>query len=77
MLIVAASPPKTFSDSGISRNLRLTFLKHLPLGTDVRAICEMINIRKRIGLVKTELINVEMGEIRVKGEHQKANMDCE
>jgi acyl-coenzyme A thioesterase 13 len=76
VVIIAASPPGVFSNSGISRNIRMTFLCPLPLGTEVRAVCKVVHrIGKRLVLVRAELYNVKTGELCVVGEHEKVNTD--
>ncbi|RAK81930.1 PaaI family thioesterase [Aspergillus fijiensis CBS 313.89] len=77
VLIIAAATPGRFSDSGVSRNMRMTFLHSLPLGAEVRAICLMINLGRRMALARADFYDVDSGELCVIGVHEKVNMDRE
>lgn len=73
--ILAAAAPGSYSDSGVSRNLRVTYLEPLPLGTEVRARCQIIKIGRRMVLARAELYNIKTDKLCVIGEHEKVNSD--
>ncbi|RAL13398.1 PaaI family thioesterase [Aspergillus homomorphus CBS 101889] len=77
ILIVAAATPGRFADTGVSRNLRTIYLRSLPVGTEVRAVCQVISLGQRLVLTKAEFYDVETGELCVISEHEKFNRDPE
>ncbi|OJJ97654.1 hypothetical protein ASPACDRAFT_45750 [Aspergillus aculeatus ATCC 16872] len=77
LLIVAASTPDRFSDSGVSRNMRMTYLHPLPLGAEIRTVCRIVHLGRRMALTRAEIYDVGSGKLCAIGEHEKVNMDRE
>ncbi|RAH81963.1 thioesterase family protein [Aspergillus japonicus CBS 114.51] len=77
VLIIAAATPGRFSDSGVSRNMRMTFLHPLPLGAEVRAVCRMVNLGRRMALTRADFYDIGSGDLCAIGVHEKVNMDRE
>ncbi|EKV19098.1 Thioesterase family protein, putative [Penicillium digitatum PHI26] len=76
-ILLGVSEPGKFSVGGVSRNLKVTYLRPVPTGTEVRLICEVIHVGKRLALLRAEIQRAESGDICVIGEHEKANTDPE
>ncbi|OKL57104.1 hypothetical protein UA08_07550 [Talaromyces atroroseus] len=75
MLVIGASQPGMFQVGGVSRNLNVTYLRPMRVGSEVRVICELVQMGKRLALVKTEIRSVDNDELCALGDHQKANTD--
>lgn len=76
-ILMATSRPGMFQYGGISRNLNVTYLRPLPLNVELRLICEVVQMGRRLALVKAEMRRVDDNSLCVVGDHQKANMDPE
>ncbi|RAK72332.1 PaaI family thioesterase [Aspergillus fijiensis CBS 313.89] len=59
VLILALSSPGRFSTAGTTRNLHLTYIRPVPVGTEMRLNCEMVNMGQRMALVKAEICRAE------------------
>ncbi|PYI08178.1 thioesterase family protein [Aspergillus sclerotiicarbonarius CBS 121057] len=73
-LLLALSKPGHYSLGGVSRNLKLTYLRPVPVGTEIRVMCEMVHMGKRMALLRAEIQRMD-GGICVVAEHEKANTD--
>ena len=73
-LILALSKPGHYSLGGVSRNLKLTYLRPVPVGTEIRVMSEMVHMGKRMALMRAEIQRID-GSICVVAEHEKANTD--
>jgi acyl-coenzyme A thioesterase PaaI-like protein len=62
---------------GVSRNLRVTYLRPVPRDLEVRLVCEVIHMGKRLALLRAEISRADTGDVCVVGEHEKANTDPE
>jgi len=76
-ILQGVSRPGLFSLGGVTRNLKLTYLRPIPLSTDARLICEVVHVGRRLALVRAEIRRLDNGDICVVGEHEKANTDLE
>ncbi|KAE8359862.1 HotDog domain-containing protein [Aspergillus caelatus] len=76
-LLLGLSKPGYFSFGGVSRNLRVTYLRPLPKGLEIRLVCELIHTGKRLALMRAEIQRADNGAVCVVGEHEKANTDPE
>ncbi|KAF3018392.1 hypothetical protein E8E15_008053 [Penicillium rubens] len=76
-ILLGISEPGKFSFGGVSRNLKVTYLRPVPTGTEVRLVCEVIHVGKRLALLRAEIQKAESGDVCVIGEHEKANTDPE
>jgi acyl-coenzyme A thioesterase 13 len=76
MLVIGASQPGMFQVGGVSRNLNVTYLRPMRVGSEVRVICELVQMGKRLALLRTEIRGVETNELCALGDHQKANTDA-
>ncbi|RAH74542.1 thioesterase family protein [Aspergillus aculeatinus CBS 121060] len=75
VLILALSSPGRFSTAGTTRNLHLTYIRPVPVGTEMRLICEMVNMGQRMALVKAEICRAEDGKVCIVADHEKVNLD--
>ncbi|KAE8353968.1 HotDog domain-containing protein [Aspergillus coremiiformis] len=76
-LLLGLSQPGHFSLGGVSRNLRLTYLRPVPRDLEIRLVCEVIHLGKRLALLRGEIQRADNGAVCVVGEHEKANTDPE
>ncbi|CAI7676850.1 unnamed protein product [Penicillium pancosmium] len=76
-ILLGVSEPGKFSLGGVSRNLKLTYLRPVPEGIEARIVCEIIHVGKRLALLRAEIQRAETGDVCVVGEHEKANTDPE
>ncbi|KOS48335.1 hypothetical protein ACN38_g753 [Penicillium nordicum] len=76
-ILLGISEPGKFSFGGVSRNLKVTYLRPVPTGTEVRLVCEVIHVGKRLALLRAEIQKAESRDVCVIGEHEKANTDPE
>ncbi|KAI5788286.1 HotDog domain-containing protein [Geopyxis carbonaria] len=65
--------PGFYSYAGVTRSLNVTYLRPVPVGSEVSVVCEVLHAGRRLVTIR--------GEIRVEGkvcavvEHLKANID--
>ncbi|KAB8073795.1 HotDog domain-containing protein [Aspergillus leporis] len=76
-ILLGVSKPGQFSMGGVSRNLRVTYLRPVPRDLEVRLVCEVIHMGKRLALLRAEISRADTGDVCVVGEHEKANTDPE
>ncbi|KAL2012605.1 hypothetical protein VTN00DRAFT_130 [Thermoascus crustaceus] len=76
-ILVGISRPGHFSLGGVSRNLKVTYLRPVPQDIAIRIICEMVHAGKRLALLRAEIRRADNNDICVVGEHEKANTDSE
>lgn len=76
-ILVGVSRPGHFSLGGVSRNLKVTYLRPVPQDTAIRIICELVHAGKRLALLRAEIRRVDNDDLCVVGEHEKANTDPE
>ncbi|KAJ5907629.1 hypothetical protein N7495_000311 [Penicillium taxi] len=76
-ILLAMSKPGRFALGGVSRNLKTTYIRPVPTGSEARIVCEVIHIGKRLALLRAEIQRADTGDICVVGEHEKANTDPE
>ncbi|KAJ5731929.1 Thioesterase superfamily [Penicillium malachiteum] len=76
-ILMGVSRPGRFGFGGVSRNLRLTYLRPVPLGSEARVMCEVMHVGKRLALLRAEIQKADTGDICVVAEHEKANTDPE
>jgi acyl-coenzyme A thioesterase 13 len=76
-ILLGISQPGKFGLGGVSRNLKVTYLRPVPTGTEVRLVCEVIHVGKRLALLRAEIQKADSRDICVVGEHEKANTDPE
>ncbi|OXV11699.1 hypothetical protein Egran_00543 [Elaphomyces granulatus] len=74
-ILEGVSKPGIFSLGGVTRNLKLTYLRPVPLSSEARLICEVVHVGRRLALLKAEIRKVDNGDLCVVGEHEKANTD--
>ncbi|PKY01468.1 putative thioesterase family protein [Aspergillus campestris IBT 28561] len=77
VILMGVSSPGQFSLGGVSRNLKITYLRPVPRGTEVRLTCELVHVGRRLALLRAEIRRVDNGNLCVVGEHEKANTDPE
>ncbi|KAF7595904.1 hypothetical protein BBP40_004397 [Aspergillus hancockii] len=77
VILLGVSKPGNFSMGGVSRNLRVTYLRPAPKDTEVRLVCDVVHVGKRLALLRAEISRVDTGDVCVVGEHEKANTDPE
>ncbi|CAG8121669.1 unnamed protein product [Penicillium salamii] len=75
-ILLGISSPGRFALGGVSRNLKVTYLRPVPTDTEVRLVCEVVHVGKRLALLRAEIQRVN-GDVCVVGEHEKANTDPE
>jgi acyl-coenzyme A thioesterase 13 len=76
-ILLGVSQPGKFRFGGVSRNLKLTYLRPVPMETEARMVCEIVHVGKRLALLRAEIQKVDSGDVCVVGEHEKANTDPE
>ncbi|KAL1982886.1 hypothetical protein VTN96DRAFT_814 [Rasamsonia emersonii] len=74
-ILIGVSRPGIFQYGGVSRNLNVTYLRPVPLDTEIRVICEVVHVGRRLALLKAEIRRVDNDELCVIADHQKANTD--
>lgn len=74
-ILIGVSRPGIFQYGGVSRNLNVTYLRPVPLDTEIRVICEVVHVGRRLSLLKAEIRRVDNDELCVIADHQKANTD--
>lgn len=76
LLAIAVSRPGVFElGGGVSRNLNLTFLRPVPVHSEIRVVVELTQMGKRFALMRTEIRRAEDDALCVLSEHQKVNVD--
>ncbi|KAL1992123.1 hypothetical protein VTN49DRAFT_4155 [Thermomyces lanuginosus] len=76
-ILWGVSSPGLFESGGVSRNLNLTYLRPVPVGADIRIICEVVQLGKRLALLRSEIrLNDSQGTVCVISDHQKFNTDA-
>ncbi|KAJ5805108.1 hypothetical protein N7474_010995 [Penicillium riverlandense] len=76
-ILLGVSEPGKFALGGVSRNLKVTYLRPVPTGTEVRLVCEVVHVGRRLALLRAEIQKADTGDVCVVGEHEKANTDPE
>ncbi|BDD56089.1 hypothetical protein MAP00_001565 [Monascus purpureus] len=74
-VLIAMSKPGIFTSGGVSRNLKVTYLRPVPEGTEARVICEVVHIGRRLAYLRAEIRRADTGALCMIGEHEKANTD--
>ncbi|KAL4778345.1 HotDog domain-containing protein, partial [Aspergillus varians] len=77
MILLGVSKPGFFQRGGVSRHLDVTYLRPVPAGTKVRLVSKVVNIGKRLALLRSEIVRVDNGEVCMVSDHDKANTDAE
>ncbi|CAK47593.1 hypothetical protein An02g03130 [Aspergillus niger] len=72
--MAALSKPGLYSYGGVSRNLKTTYIRPVPAGTEIRVVCELVHMGKRMALLRAEIQKLD-GSVCVVAEHDKANSD--
>ena len=60
---------------GVSRHLNLSYLRPVPRDSVSRITCEVVNVGRRLALLRAEIRSAETGALCVVGEHDKVNTD--
>lgn len=76
-ILLGVSRPGVFALGGVSRHLKTTYLRPVPVGCEVRMRCEVVQVGRRLAFLRAEMGRVDTGEVCVLGEHEKANTDPE
>lgn len=76
-ILLAKSRPGVFALGGVSRHLKTTYLRPVPLGTEIRLRCTLIQIGRRLAYLRAEILRADNGDLCVLGDHEKANTDPE
>lgn len=74
-VLLAAGRPGFYSAGGVSRNLNLTYLRPVPVGTEIRIVCEVVNMGRKLALLKGEIRKANDDAVCVVASHEKANTD--
>lgn len=77
MILLGMSRPGRFMLGGVSRNLKVTYLRPVPSGTEIRLVCILVHVGRRLALLRGEIYRVDNGDLCIIGEHEKANTDPE
>lgn len=75
LFLGALSKPGFYSLGGVSRHLHTTYLRPVPMGSEVRLVCSLKHAGKKLVLLKANLHKVDNGELCVIGVNEKANTD--
>lgn len=76
-ILMGMSRPGRFALGGVSRNLKVTYLRPVPQGTEIRLVCTLVHAGKRLALLKGDIYRADTGDLCIAGEHEKANTDPE
>ncbi|KAI9041040.1 PaaI family thioesterase [Aspergillus affinis] len=76
-ILLGVSSPGHFGLGGVSRHLKVTYLRPVPQGTDARLVCEIVHVGRRLAFMKAEISRADTGALCIVGEHEKANTDPE
>ncbi|KAF9893835.1 hypothetical protein FE257_010005 [Aspergillus nanangensis] len=76
-ILLGIGTPGKFSLGGVSRHLNVTYLRPVPMGTEVRLTCDVVHVGRRLALLKAQISRVDNGDVCIVGEHEKANTDPE
>ncbi|KAL1862031.1 hypothetical protein Plec18170_000855 [Paecilomyces lecythidis] len=76
-VLASLSRPGRFSLGGVSRNLKVTYLRPIPEGTEIRVLNEVIHVAQRLALLKSEIWRTDTNVLCAVGEHDKVNTDPE
>lgn len=76
-ILLGLSRPGRFALGGVSRNLKVTYLRPVPGDTEIRLTCVLVHAGKRLALLRAEIYRVDNGDLCIIGEHEKANTDPE
>ncbi|KAL4917263.1 HotDog domain-containing protein [Aspergillus aurantiobrunneus] len=77
MILLGVSKPGFFQLGGVSRHLNVTYLRPVPVGTTVRLVSRVVNVGKRLALMRSEIVRVDTGDVCMVSDHDKANTDPE
>lgn len=77
MILLGVSKPGFFQLGGVSRHLDVTYLRPVPVGTRVKLVSKVVNIGKRLALMRSEIVRVDTGAVCMVSDHEKANTDPE
>ncbi|PLB45594.1 thioesterase [Aspergillus steynii IBT 23096] len=75
LFVAALSKPGLYSLGGVSRHLHTTYLRPVPVGSEVRLVCSLKHAGKKLVLLKANLHRVDDGGLCVIGVNEKANTD--
>ncbi|KAL4931296.1 PaaI family thioesterase [Aspergillus undulatus] len=81
MILLAVSKPGFFQLGGVSRHLNVTYLRPVREGEKVRLRASIVNVGKRLALLRGEIVKVipgggeGEGEVCMVCDHEKANTD--
>lgn len=75
IVVMGVGQPGMFQYGGVSRNLNVTYLRPLPVNTEIRVICEVTQIGKRLAFLRAEIRRVDDDVLCAVADHQKANTD--
>lgn len=73
--IAPLSSKGKFEYGGVSRTLNVSYMKPAKSGEEVEAVCECVNVGRRLAAIRCVLRRESDGEILVTGEHHKASID--
>lgn len=76
-ILMAASRPGAFQYGGVTRNLSVTYLRPAPQGHEIRVICEVVQMGRRLSLLRAEIRRVDNDDLCCVADHQKVNTDPE
>ncbi|KAH8423168.1 PaaI family thioesterase [Aspergillus melleus] len=75
LFLLALSKPGLYSQGGVSRHLHTTYLRPVPVGNEVRLVCSLKHVGKKLVLLKANLYRVDDEGLCVIGINEKANTD--
>ncbi|PLB51974.1 thioesterase family protein [Aspergillus steynii IBT 23096] len=74
VFLAAVSRPGLYSQYGVTRNIRVAFFEPLVKGGDVRVVCGIEHVGRRLVLLGARVYDAR-GRICVMGENEKVNTD--
>ncbi|EAS29230.3 thioesterase [Coccidioides immitis RS] len=75
VILLGLGKPGMFSYGGVTRSLDVKYLRPVPEGVEMEIICELVNMGKRLAMLRGEIRRVDNGDLCVVGMHDKANTD--
>ncbi|KAK0630646.1 HotDog domain-containing protein, partial [Bombardia bombarda] len=75
VMLVSSVADGFWSRMGVTRTLNMTYLRPIPVGTEIRIVCEVLAVGKRLGAIRGEMRRASDDALLVTCEHGRVNTD--